>query len=313
MNFNLKWLSYACIFLLQSQAAIAKGGGLVGNGAGFAEQNIHYAYNILPQTIRFCLSGDQCGLSEAQKNLAEKIAQAILMFPDSSKKFEFISENERPNFFDLADNEPHRLAKTFANGQGPIYFNADVLQSIEVTSRFTTAQAAAIVAHEMGHQVGELNHRVLDDLGAKLRRRLEASAITQSLPIEDHLIDMTILQLPQPRPIVELLLYVGGQSYNLSAQLRESIFCLDKNSYLLGIELKSPSWYSLVSTESGYQAGFSSWVRVSCVRVQNHKATETFIEHKTLRSKIDLNLNEGAFRILKSPYFEVEEGIQSLK
>jgi hypothetical protein len=148
----------------QAETKPNNGGNLVGNGAGLAKMELHYAYQRLPEAIDRCLEFAACSLNATEARLLSGIQTILREFPDPSDKIHVLSERDLPGFFSTGDNEHHRIAKTDRRTRSIIFVNRDALYNAQGRPVIDLPRAISVLVHELGHQAGEDNLIVTDFL-----------------------------------------------------------------------------------------------------------------------------------------------------
>ncbi len=252
MKFSIK-AALICFLSLLPQA-FAGGGSLVGNGAGLAELEITYAYIRLPEMIRSCFENKDCNLNGGEEEVLRRELAVLKAYPNPVLKVQFVSETEKPGFFDTGVNEFHRIAKTEMRDNSVIFINRDALYR-NGKAVVDMPTGVSILIHELGHQVGIPDHTWLDTLGGKIRATLEK----------------TKLKVDHPQTAITMDIYNGIHSFgffvynpessvDLTSRAESAIAC-PKNTKLSEAAILNPHWDS-APTWSIYQ--FSAFVRYAC-------------------------------------------------
>lgn len=271
-------------------------GGIVGNGAGLVEQNIFYAYDALAKAIESCTDLPQvCGVRSSDVVVLSKISQISQSRASSPERIQFVSEAERPGFFDTDLVQAHRLAKTGNTPADVIYWNRDQLYLKDGSPALDIPALIAIWIHELGHQAGYADHAYLDQLGAHVRF-LVANTLTEVAYQTSTLnLKVLIVNFSGVTGQAELFVTDGVQSVSLTSFVRESAGCASGQP-ALGWGLTNGHWMSGLATSSGQSdLPFSAWLKVRC---ENEGQVEEFVEDFQLNLVLDMK--NGKFQFLKA-------------
>ncbi len=182
------------LFMGNGQALVHKdhlltgGGDHVGNGGGLSESNFAFARLHLRSFITLCLNSSQCISSSNEIKIAKQVLTNLDQELKNENQLIVISEVDHPGFFYLDHNT--RIAKTGNTIGDPIYLNRDLLYEKKDGKVLTIdiPQAIAILFHEFGHHTGEMNHDLLDAIGAKIG----FNAAKQSYTLSNYLNDVVL-------------------------------------------------------------------------------------------------------------------------
>ncbi len=216
----------ACILLLITSSASARGGDLVNNGGGLAEKNVFYAYTKLDTYIKACLESPVCKVSDSQKLILMKILDSLPKELATPAQLIFASEKKTPGTFILDGNV--RIAKTGNLVGSPIFLNVDLLYTKDqsgMTEAATIPEAVAILIHELGHHHGGYSHEELDLLGVNVSLFLQRKLIvTPMIPWESE-ISASVFNPKSITAFPEVLLYVGNDIIDLSPLYKKIVQC----------------------------------------------------------------------------------------
>ena len=225
-SLKIKAILIAFTLLSFSSVSFARAGGdLINNGGGLGEKNVLYAYERLENYIQLCLNSNRCKLDSAQKAILIKIVSGLSQ-DKNFKQLIFASESKQPGFFLIDGNV--RIAKTGSFVGSPIYINSDLLSAknkngeIEV---MTIPEAVAVLVHEFGHHYGNYSHEELDFIGVRVSLLLQTKVIsTPMIPWQTD-ISLNVLNQDEPGIFPEILLYVGGDIIDISAEYKSAVRC----------------------------------------------------------------------------------------
>lgn len=203
-------------------------------GGGIAENNILYAFENLDGYIDICLTTPTCSLSQAERQVLNRIRKALPEERKNKQLIQFESESNKPGFFYVDGHV--RIAKTGFKVGSPIYFNRDLLYpniaqvaggpSIPIPNRpYDIPFATSILVHELGHHQGERDHTYLDALGSKLTSLMQTySAELDGGPFQRSLI-VTALNYMTPHKGPEILLRDTEKLYAIGDKVEEALQC----------------------------------------------------------------------------------------
>ncbi len=252
-----------------SSGSLAFAGGIVGNGAGLAEQNVQFAYLSLNKVIAHCLATPKlCNLVVTELMVLEKIEWVLAKNSSNPNRIKFVSEKENPGFFTTSSIENNRIAKTGLNSRQPIFFNVDELYNPNGFPTLDFSGLSAILVHELGHQTGEANHAMLDILGAKIRKTLSQNltSLRYDFPSSQVSIELGIINYSFPMAVADLYLSVDGTPAEvLTREIVKELHCKDSSTSFVGYEITNGHW-DFVSSDQNPRKGidFSAWVRLFC-------------------------------------------------
>lgn len=273
-----------------SQIAFA-GGSVVGNGAGLVENNFQYSYSMIPTLISACFASPQCSLNASERSLLNSIQEIATANASNQARLNFIGGGDALGFFDTGLIEKHRIAKTGLTRNDVIYVNSDMLYDAEGKPRLDYPSIISILVHEIGHQSGEVDHAVLDILGAKIRTLAYDKTNPYSIRMEngDEII-VTILNSDVPIHMTEFYFsWQGVGSTKATSRLTNDLTCSNQNSRLAGIELTNGAFFLTrpLSNVTISDVGFSVWARLFCYT--KDKSTVA-IENYSIRAKLKKDL-----------------------
>jgi hypothetical protein len=269
--------------VLATEEAKSSGGSLVGNGGGLAEQNVAFAYHLLPKVIDSCLHTKVCGLAPRDEALLSRIKSILLVNASRKDKFVFLSAASNPGFFDTGKNEHHRVAKTGSTPNTPIYFNTDIIAGANSQRVLSVAEAAAILVHEVGHQTGEMDHQSLDDLGAKIRFRFDNHVGQHPIPDLTPQVSMQVFNYDGMFFLSDLVFTYGNQIKNVTPLMIQNLNCRNPKSILTGFRLDNGHWVRPVVTAQEITLVFQGWATIYCASESSQLEVETSDTAITIR------------------------------
>lgn len=257
-----------CLISICSLQALAGGASVVGNGAGLVEHNFQYAYTTLATTIRNCVSNNECGMTQKDNQLLEKILQVLEVNSQKPDRLVFVSEKDYPGFFETSPTEKHRIAKTGLDGNSSIYVNVDALYGADGKPLLDYSTIVSILAHELGHQSGEPDHALLDMLGAKLKRVVESKMAKHTMEVGEpsQSVEMVLINHSLPFKTAEAVFsWQGFGSRKITKELMEHVKCETPGTSLAGFEMQNGHYFFLEqSSQAETKLGFSLWIFVNC-------------------------------------------------
>lgn len=155
---------------------------VVRNGEGPAERNITFVYERLEKYIDTCLSSAYClkDSDRDQKKLRSILILIRKALPEEKRvnleQIKFKSEKLEPGFFIIDGHE--KIALTGDNIGDNIFINLDLIYFQENNSlnrHISLFDAIQLLIHELGHHQGVSDHILLDTLGARVSKYLEAN------------------------------------------------------------------------------------------------------------------------------------------
>lgn len=249
------------------------GGDIIGNGGGLAEQNFTYALTQLADFIQETLkAGLVTGEAADHLKLISKAARLEAMKAD---KLIFLSGKNNPGFFD-AENDPEvRLAKTGLTQNAPIFVNLDLLyrKTGDVVEMLPIPVMVASLVHELGHNIGLLDHAYLDFLGARVRQMVEREyhrthrQLTESTRIEMVSINLGAYSMPR------LSLTVGDKLVSFEHELYPVLKCRN-GSLPKAARLSNQHWERPVEFSKNWVAPFRAWASLTCLNSRGQAVLE---------------------------------------
>jgi hypothetical protein len=296
-------LTISCINLAQARS----GGSVVGNGAGIAEQNFEYAYLSIEKLSEECMQNNACDLSEKEKILLQKISKITEKNNLKPNTILFVSESKHPDFFTTGPAEKNRIAKTMLDASSPIYVNRELLYDTDGSPTLNFPAIVAIVTHELGHQTGETDHKILDALGAKLRFMVERRIQTYDIEASEKnntVVSITVLNHEvNSKKDAELNVAWGNiYSRSLTKNIVENLSCISRFDSLIGYEILNGHFGYI---EDDYEVGFNALIKIYCRSTLNSPefADKTTIEKRSLSFFINKISNVREFKIKEGWFF----------
>ena len=255
-------------FIVTGSLALA--GGIVGNGAGLAEQNVQFAYLSLAKIITNCkMTSKLCALTDEELHILFKIERVINKNSSNPNRIIFSSERLHPGFFTTSSLENNRIAKTGLSPEYPIYFNVDELYNLNGSLTLDFSGISAILIHEIGHQTGEVSHAKLDILGSKIRSVLSQNyeKFHYEFPANQNHIELDIINYSMPIALADMYISVNSQPNQiLTKDILKQVKCKSSKDSFMGYSIVNGHW-SFVHPEfdnSSTGIDFSAWVRIYC-------------------------------------------------
>lgn len=143
-------------------------GDIVGNGGGLVEQNFQHAYDKAADLIDHCSVYKNCDIDDDDLAILEEIKLTIISNWGNKERLKFVPSQFEDFFNDEGDYET-RIAKTGFDPSFPILINLNLAYRNE-SFAYDFGAMIAIVIHEVGHQIGIIDHGYLDFLGQIIRR-----------------------------------------------------------------------------------------------------------------------------------------------
>lgn len=255
----------AVLFIPSAAAAAVGGGGIVGNGAGLAEQNVLFAYAGLETSIKSCLLSPLCDPSPSEKDLLARIRRVLSQNMKKKEPIVFVSGKANPGFFDLSESEAHRIAKTGLTPEHPIWINSDLLYRFDGREAMDFPAITAILIHEMGHQAGELNHSVLDLIGAKVRLSLQLKQAVHDFDWHGRKAAVQILNYDHPTLHAGIYFTFAERRDFVTPYLIRDFKCPGDGLPSLGFEILNGHWEEPRDLEAYSILPFRAWVRFHCL------------------------------------------------
>ncbi len=254
---------------LISSFAWAGGGSVVGNGAGIVENNFQFAYLSLTTTIAECLQQQKCEMTPPEFRTLTEMQKVLETNKSNEKRIQFVSEKDHPDFFNTGEGEIHRIAKTGLTAQEPIYINRDQLYAQNGQPAFDFASILSILAHEVGHQTGELSHAKLDILGSKLKKVILEKVRTHDVEVgvSHERVEVAIINQSFPFRSSEMTIsWQGVGSVLVTEEIMKHTNCRLPGATLAGIEIDN-GHYTEVSDKLGQRelaVKFAVWAHLTC-------------------------------------------------
>lgn len=301
----MKQFCISGILLLFASTSFAQSNGstwgsLIGNGAGLVEQNVTYTYIALPRAINSCLHlPGVCTITVKDAQLLTRIRNLAEATPAATQgRIQFVAESKQPGFFETGLGQAHRLAKTGTTAQDPIYWNTDQMYQSDGHPAVDVPALIAIWIHELGHQVGELDHQYLDRLGASVRTVLINQLF--ELKYQSDYGQIKVVALNYLGATAKADLYVSDDVtvLRLSNQLDKQAKCANSQDSVLGWSLSNGHWSAHLqkadAKSQDYKLPFKAWLDVIC----SHKGVMAQ-SSRAITILLDLKL-EGKALLIKS-------------
>jgi hypothetical protein len=240
-------------------------GTAVGNGAGLVEQNIIFTYNSLPNIINGCLNLPSiCQIKD--RATLQRIRDIVQSHGSADERIKFVSESERPEFFDTGLGQTHRLAKTGLSPNEMIFFNSEGLYAKDGQPALDLPTIAAILIHELGHQSGiSDSHAMLDEMGSQVRIFLLSQAMQISYP--DLPLKVSVFNYAAVTSISDVYIAVASTLVPLTFQIGKNAQC-PVGQTLLGWSVGHIHWgdQRVDKTKDGAkQVELVVWLQVRCL------------------------------------------------
>ncbi len=285
--------------LLAAPAGQARGGSVVGNGAGVVENNFQYAYSMLPSLISTCIVNTSCVLTSSERVLLEKIRVVTETNSSNAERLVFRDEGIDGTFFDTGLSEKHRIAKTGLTPEDPIYVNTEMLYDSDGKARLDYPLIISILVHEVGHQTGEKDHALLDILGSKLRKLAFDKISPHMMQVgRSQAVDVTIINTDSPIRSSEF--YFSWQntgSIKATTALTSHLKCSKTNATISGIEITNGSFFPTrpLNNNTLSEVGFSVWVKLFCyTSTDSSVKIENFSVRSVLKKDLTMEVLESA-------------------
>ncbi len=300
-SFVVRTLLTSCLLAVQLAATEthARGGSVVGNGAGVVENNFQYAYSMLPSLISTCLANAACSVTNPERILLEKIRVVAELNASNAERLVFTDEGENRDFFETGLSEKHRIAKTGLTPQDPIFVNTEMLYDDEGKTRLDYPLIISILIHEIGHQTGEKDHAILDILGSKIRKLAFDKISPHMMQVgRSQAVDVTIINTDSPVRSAEF--YFSWQntgSIKATSALTSKLACSKPNASISGIEITNGSFFPTrpLNNNTLSEVGFSVWVKLFCyTRADAMVKIENFSVRAVLKKDLTIEVLESA-------------------
>jgi hypothetical protein len=294
MRFNkLSWIGFLFPALCWA------GGGLVGNGAGLAEQDFVFAFESLPKSIQSCFENATCAPNEAETQALKEIQAIAKRNSLRPSPLVFVSGNQSKGFFDLSSNEPFRIAKTGLDPDSPIWINTDLLYQADGRPSLDFAAATAILIHEVGHQTGRTDHAFLDLAAAKVRSILQDNLTHLDLNWFGTELSVRTLDYALSTLSMDVTYSFGSSEERLNALFQNALICPGELRIPLGFRLVNGHWSHPIVDGAQGKVSYIAWARFSCI---NHGEVETQsadVEIQFLLKQNSQNANDWSMQDLK--------------
>lgn len=237
-------------------------GDIVGNGGGLVEQNFQYAYDKAADLIDHCSVYKNCDIDAEDLAILEEIKLTIISNWGNKERLKFIPSQFEDFFNDEGDYET-RIAKTGFDPSFPILINLNLAYRNE-SFTYDFGAMIAIVIHEVGHQIGIIDHGYLDFLGQALRRETIAQQDNFGIKIVNGKFNIAVLnsganKLSKPGLYVSF----NNKSIPLLKKVTEEIHC-PINSELLGFNVENGHFSKPNIILHRVLLQFQSWLTFFC-------------------------------------------------
>lgn len=241
---------------------VSSGADIVGNGGGAVEQSSLYIYRSLDRYISQCLNNDNCYLNAERKDVLKKIREVVLQNRDEKNRLVFLSgENFEKYMQDKLDPEI-RAAKTGFSMEFPIFINLAEIYNYPKNTLY--AGMAALLIHEIGHQVGVASHSFLDELGLSVRTLMEANIEDLAYEVLNNQFTFTLFSSNGPYDFAQYVLEYDNVKYEVPS-LMTSYKCANGNQ-LVGANLENLYWEKGKTIDYNYILSLNGWGDFYCER-----------------------------------------------
>lgn len=270
----------------QIQDERARGGDIIGNGGGLGEMNFVYALTNLADFIMDTVRND--GIVGRDADQLIRIAALARRESRKQDKLVFISGQKNPGIFNIQGET--RLAVTGDSATAPIFVNLDLVykKTFDVTDILTLPEIVSLLVHELGHQVGLLDHAYLDYLGARVRRMISRDINRITRNMADGLkVEITSFSYwSSAAPKIQLGIENSLRDFN--EDVSKVMKCEDgsrpMSARLSNQHLTSPP----VDFDPNIILSFRGWMEMACM-----KAGVVKLEYKTLVLDVLIEKNEN--------------------
>lgn len=272
-------------------------GDIVGNGGGLIEQNFLFAYYSLQTAIDNCLTAVECYNTEEEKVLLKEINQIFIEKLVNKTPLIFIKNSDTNNFFFDKYDQTQRIAKTGFSKKFPIFINLDATD--EIVNDIPTM--IGIIVHELGHQIGIVNHSYLDKLGARVRKMWGANWVVSDVDVSSKKLFVRLYNTRMNSINSKLSYEFDGKIKSLNSLIFRNIAC-EKGDRLYGFSLSNGHWKRPTHTRFRTKVKKTFWIDINCEK----SVSESYI----LKRDLDVEFTFTTFRdeepILKSVVAKVE-------
>ncbi|OFZ48730.1 MAG: hypothetical protein A2381_05265 [Bdellovibrionales bacterium RIFOXYB1_FULL_37_110] len=244
--------------------AMLASGDLVGNGGGIGEQNFRYVYQKLPTYIQKCTGSNLCPIGKKYQTLLREMIPLINNNLKNKDAIIFLSEKRYPGFFHDQNDPEERVAKTAYLKGSPIFINLDFVYRDVMKSHMPLHEMAGILVHELGHQLGELSHSMLDDLSAQFRSVITDSLIEDNTTVFDNLVEIDIYNSvdDSQRSLIELK--INNRLMNIQKKVDSKLVC--EKGRVFGYRITNTHWERPYDNQSGQLVvNYKGWIDYLCM------------------------------------------------
>lgn len=275
-------------------------------GHSVAEKQIQWIWKNRKMLIKSCqFDSAVCTKNPKVSAVVGRIAKVVL--ETEKTEIKFLSEKENPGFFTSNQGETHRVAMTSLVPTEPIYFNTDLISTLNLT------QMTGILFHELTHKLGILDDadRWPDQVGAVFAAHLQQGLQISAYPLRNG----KKIELASFR--TSLKPNLTGDDFDLGpirgfgyladaniwidldfSQFELSPACSETGMQLAGQYLRPPIWRPVRNNQNKYRGIIL--LNNMCVNVRTAKFemvprsffAEVFVNSDGTLSR-DMNLNLG--------------------
>lgn len=266
-------------------------GDVVGNGGGLLEQNFLLAYYSLQTAIENCLTLIECYTSENQKNILKEINQLFIDKINDRRPLLFLRNSDTDNFFFDRNDQTERVAKTGFSKDYPIFINLDL--SMDIINDIPTM--LGILIHELGHQLGIVNHSFLDQMGVKLRKIWASNWIVSRVDIAGEELIIRLFSTKSNFINSKLSYVFDGEVQSLNSLVSKSVSC-NKGDVLHNFSLSNGHWRRPDQTSFKLAVIKTFWVDIYC----EDQNSQSYLVKKDLDVHFSFNTFRKKDPVLKS-------------
>jgi len=166
------------------------------SGKTIAEKQVQWAWWALPRFLQACQYSTECGLSDDQKALLQKILPNLAGYTQDTLQFK--PESQNPGLYRSDLGEIHRVAVTGLVPNAPIDINNELLNKSPNLAGFSLWMG--FLAHEMVHHLGipDDDKRIPDQFGAAIAKAADNLLVRWPISASKTPIEAWVLNYPAP-------------------------------------------------------------------------------------------------------------------
>lgn len=286
--------------LVWSLGSYAGGGDIFGNGGGVAESNFVHAYSRLYKLIDNCLNSKFCTKTEGEFYDLLSIREATAKNYKTVSRLVYSTPEKHPEIFFTHDSDVVRLAVTGTNLTDPIYVNLDMLYKKIDGKNFPAlsyGQIVEILIHEVGHNVGLLDHSYLNYLGSLVRDFTEERLLSENYVLNDQVFSVNLINFVEKMKLSEFWVNWNDKTLNITSEVYMMSECRD-GSKPFSIKFKNYHQEKIQKNDGKSIIPVNTWAELICNEgpIETTEIIDVYVfltsETKSNKLSVEIKINK---------------------